>query len=568
MKNTRKRRFPDNREIGVIRKNKGVRARVALVYPNVYSVGMANLGFQTVYRIFNETDGTACERAFQNNAESARRPAKTIESGRSIAEFDIIAFSISFETDYLNCLELLDRAGLRTLSRDRGADHPLVIAGGAACMINPEPVCEFMDVILIGDGEVLIPGFMECFFAASAMTGRVGRLSKIARHVQGAYVPQLYRTVGKGYEKRPVNGDVPATVRRAVTSEIESAPAVSSILTPDTVFGNACLVEISRGCPYGCRFCAAGFIYRPPRYYSSDGLFGLLEEKTRFTDRIGLVGTAYTDLKDIAGVCSRLGQKGVKLTFSSLRADAVTPELVQSMAQSGVKTAVYAPEAGSGRMRNVINKRIQTPDILNACQLLVSGGIPNLKLYFMVGLPSENEDDIYAIVDLCKEIKDVFLEASRIRKRIGTITVNVNPFVPKPFTPFQRCAMDTVPSLKSKIGIIQSGLKNTANVRVHAESPRRAQIQAVLSTGNASVGNLIKSVSANNGNWASPLKTFFSQTGEFHRRHKPAGEPLPWSLIDHGISNIFLEKEYEKALSARISPPCPMTDDCRRCGVC
>ncbi len=550
----------------MIRKNKGVHTRVALVYPNTYPVGMANLGFQTAYRIFNEAEGTACERAFQNSGDAG--PPKSVESGRSIAEFDIIAFSISFETDYLNCFEILKQAGLCIHSRERGPGHPLIIAGGAACMINPEPVSRFMDCIFIGEGEILIPRFLECFSDTSAMSGRIGRLIKIAQRVRGAYVPELYRTIEGASEKRPIHNDIPDKIQRAIEFDIESAPAVSTIIAPDTAFGNTCLVEVSRGCPHGCRFCAAGFVYRPPRFHSVDGLMKSIRTKADYTDRIGLVGTAYSDLNDIVELCSRINRKGLSLTFSSLRADAVKPELVESMARSGVKTATYAPEAGSERMRNVINKGLQRTDILNACETLVSGGVPNLKLYFMIGLPTESQEDVHAVVELCKDIKTVFLAASRPMKRMGTITVGVNPFVPKPFTPFQRCAMDSVSSLKQKIGIIQSGLKNTPNIKVHAGTPRHSYVQAVLSNGNASAGDLIESVSAVKGNWAAALKTFFNKTDEFVYMQKRAGEPLPWDFIDQGLDDAFLQKEYEKALSAKTSRPCSMADDCRRCGVC
>jgi len=266
------------------------------------------------------------------------------------------------------------------------------------------------------------------------------------------------------------------------------------------------------------------------------------------TNRIGLVGAAVTDLPDLAPLCSSASETNLRLSFSSLRADRLSPEIIAVLKKSRVKTATIAPDAGSSRMRRVIKKGISEENILSAAGRLVEAGIPNLKLYFMVGLPTETQDDIEAIVDMVKQVKQVFLAASRIRKRIGTITVSINPFVPKPFTPFQWAAMDGEKELKKKIQYIKKGLKAQANVRVFAETPRRAYPQALLSRGDERVGEVLLQLHKNRGNWAKTLKETNLDTDFYVAREIEADRTLPWCFIDHGFSITLLAKEYHRAI--------------------
>ncbi|MDQ1330787.1 MAG: hypothetical protein QG578_1052, partial [Thermodesulfobacteriota bacterium] len=349
--------------------------------------------------------------------------------------------------------------------------------------------------------------------------------------------------------------------------DISTHQTCSSIISRHTAFDRTFLIEVSRGCPHGCRFCSAGYIYRPPRFRTVSCLEKCIEQGAGMTDKIGFVGAAVSDLPGITELCGIAQKRGSKISFSSLRADATSAELVSALKKSGVKTATIAPDGGSQRIRDVINKGITEEQILASTETIVESGIPNIKLYFMTGLPTETMDDIEEIVILCRKIKKRFLASSRIQKRIGQITVSINPFVPKPFTPFQWVPMESLISLKKKITHIKEGLRKEANMRTDSEPPKRSYLQALISRGDRRVSDILSLANTNRGNWAKTLKSSPLDPAFYIHRERLFDELLPWDFIDHGIKKSFLIKEYQKSLLGKKSLACQM-NSCGKCGVC
>ncbi len=555
-------------EIGAIHKSWGGRVRIALVYPNRYHVGMSNLGFQSVYRLLNEYDHVVCERAFLPEPSHRQPPViKTVESGKRLLDTDIIAFSLSFENDYPHILSILDNIGLPLRADQRGDRHPLLIAGGVASFLNPEPIAAFFDCFFIGEAEAVIPRFLDVFVPGNK---RHTVLKKIAAEVPGAYIPAFYdvdyNRDGTIAAFKPLEA-VASGVKRVYLKDLADTATCSAILTPDTAFDQTHLIEVARGCPHGCRFCAAGFVYRPPRFRPISSLTEDIDQASAKTDRIGLVGAAVSDLPGLSDLCGRYQDKNLRISFSSLRADGLSPEMLVVLKHSQVKTATIAPDAGSERMRNVINKGITEDAILAAADALVANGIPNLKLYFMIGLPTETGDDVEAIIRLGKKIKHRFLKASQSQKRIGDITISLNCFVPKPFTPFQWVAMAETAILKKKIKKIKTELSKVANLRVHADIPRWAYIQGLFSRGDRRVADILSLAHSYKGNWARTLKDVSINPDFYVLRERDLNERLPWDFIDQGIKKSYLRQEYQRAMSARSSPACRV-ETCNICGVC
>src|SRR4051794_10643262 len=433
-----------SREIGFIRKPHGGRLRVALAFPNTYFVGMSNLGFQTVYRLFNELEHVVCERVFLPGRQelagqlASGKPLRTLESDTPVRDFDVLAFSVSFEWDYTNVVSMLRLAGVPARAEARTIHDPLVVIGGAVTFVNPEPLALFADVIAAGEGEVLVPSLMQSIDEAGDRDDLLRRLAA----ERGFYIPSFYtvRYAGDGtiagFEPLAGTG-APAVVKKAAVKTTERLdPPATSIFTPDTEFGSRFLIEVVRGCANLCRFCWAGYNYLPVRAFPADRILELAREAKPYAGRAGLVSIALCDHPEIERILSGLMALGYSISPASLRLDDLTPTIVRLLRQSGERLITIAPETGSDRLRRVINKTVTNDEILAAAETIFAAGMESLKLYFMIGLPTETDEDLVAIRDLTLQLHDVMLRHARGRGRIGSIVGSVNPLVPKPGTAY------------------------------------------------------------------------------------------------------------------------------------
>jgi len=526
---------------------------ICLVYPNRYGTGMGNLGFQTVYRLLADRVDMQCERAFlpdRDDLEEYRRsesPLLSLESQRPLADFDIIAFSTSFEPDYLNIPVILTLARIPLYSAERTQSNPLIIAGGAAFFINPEPVAAFMDAICIGEGEVIIPGLVAALLSPRQDETRHSLLLALA-NVPGIYVPSLYHPV---YSQGRVDGyqvedGAPYPVARAAACLEQHPPSASQILSEHTEFGDMFLIEVSRGCPRGCRFCSSGFIYGTFRQQPYEHLTALVDAGLAHRSKIGLVGAAVSDYADIGRLCRYIVDQGAKVSVSSLRIDRIDPVMLDALLASGHRTISLAPEGGSQRLRDVIRKNLTEDQILDACDMLVSRDILNLKLYVIIGLPTETDADLNELVRLVSAIRERVIQRARANKRLGEITLSVNPFIPKPFTPFQWCGMEPLPSLERKVKFLESSLRHLSNVRLKVESLRESYLQALLSRGDRRLAPLIVSMSEG-FNLKKAAKACAIDTDWYVQRTIGEDEFLPWNVIGTA-ETAMLRREYERAL--------------------
>lgn len=540
-------------EEGVAPKRRGGKLTVCLVYPNRYAVAMSNLGFQTVHALLNAEPDILCERAFLPDADDLREYRRSstrllsLESQEPLPSFDIIAFSVSFESDYLNIPLIFELAGIPALAAERTVSHPLVVGGGAALFLNPEPVADFLDLVCVGEGEAILPALLDRI-RAEGIADRAPFLAGIAA-LPGIYVPSLYETEfdGPRLVSRRAAGGAPEQVARRWMAEPDERATVSEILTPGTEFSDMYLVEVSRGCGRGCRFCAAGFIYHPYRQRSLGAVKAAVAEGLTHRRRIGLVGAAVSDFREIGELCRHILAQGGTVSVSSLRIDRLDEGMIEVLKASGHKTVALAPEGGSQRMRDLINKNLTEEQILAACDLLIGHDILNLKLYFIIGLPAETREDLEEMALLAAKIRERVIAAAKKNKRLGEIILSVNPFVPKPFTPFQWCGMEEVPSLEKKLKYLQQAVGKLSNVRLIAESPRDAWLQALLSRGDRRLSGFLLRA-AELGNWKRAAREFDPDADLMVHRTIPLDEMLPWDVIASADGE-RLKREYRRAFS-------------------
>jgi radical SAM superfamily enzyme YgiQ (UPF0313 family) len=538
---------------------------VALAFPNTYHVGMSNLGLQTVYRLFNADDRVVCERVFLPPKQDVaamlarRTPLATIESGTPVRDFDVFAFSVSFEWDYTNVVSLLRLAGLEPRAGRRDARDPLVVIGGAVTFVNPEPLAPFADVIAAGEAELLVPALVDAF----SQTGSHDRGRLLARlaAARGFYVPSFYEPVYDGPGRvaaiQPRAGsDAPAVVRKAaVRAADELDPPATSIFTPDTEFGSRLLIEVVRGCANLCRFCWAGYNYLPVRPFPTNRILDIAEAARPFASRVGLVSIALCDHPEIELILSRLVGMGYGISPASLRLDDLTPAIVSLLRESGERSITIAPETGSDRLRRVINKTVTNDQILGKTDLIFRAGMQNLKLYYMIGLPSETDEDLVAIRDLTVALRARMLEASRSSGTIGRVVASVNPLVPKPGTTYQWLPMTRARVIEQKTDRLRALVAGVENVYFNIKSERHSYYQGLLSLGDRRVADVIERAEQNGGDWRGAVAETGLDADAYLYRDRTADAFLPWQIIDGGLKTSFLREELEKSRRAEWTLP-------------
>lgn len=545
--------------------------KVAIVYPNTYFVGMSNLGLHIIYEEINLHPSSVCERIFLPEKkeldvyDKTKTPLMSVETQRPMHQFDVVAFDVTFEMDYFHIPLMLRYGRVPVMSEDRTGFDPIVIAGGPCATFNPEPFADFIDAFIIGEGEGIVTAVLERIRKGREHgESRDETISALAQ-IDGVYVPVLY-TPQYDDNKRFVGYDIadgaPKIIRRHFEPLTSGGETV--IATNFTEFGAMYIIEVARGCGRHCRFCMAGYCFRVPRVRPLDILKEGVDRAEKLGKKVGLMGAAISDYPEVDELVTYIRSKDMRYSCASLRADSLTQAVVDGLAESGQKTITIAPETGSERLRRVINKGISEENLRTAAQLSAKSGIQHMRLYIMIGLPTETDEDIDAIIGLAERTQAHMAEVGCK----GRLTLSINPFIPKPFTPFQWMAMDHQKSVEKKLQYIKKSLQKNRRIEVLVESPKEAYIQGVLARGDRRLGKVLAACALDRGSksFKSEMKKAGLDMDDCNYRERKFEDYLPWSHLDMGLRNGYLEQEWQRAVDEAYTPPC--MEGCKRCGVC
>ena len=545
--------------------------KVAIVYPNTYFVGMSNLGLHIIYEEINLRNDSVCERIFLPEKkeleayDKTKTPLMSVETQRPMHQFDVVAFDVTFEMDYFHIPLMLRHGRVPIMGKDRTEFDPIVIAGGPCATFNPEPFADFIDAFIIGEGEGIVSRVLDII--------RDGKMEGLDRHailrqlanLSGVYVPSLYVPIYsddgefKGYH---IAEGAPKTIKRHF--EMLTSGGETVVATNYTEFGAMYIIEVARGCGRHCRFCMAGYCFRVPRVRPLEILKEGVDRAEKLGKKVGLMGAAISDYPEVDELVTYIRSKDMRYSCASLRADSLTQAVVDGLADSGQKTITIAPETGSERLRRVINKGISEEHLQNAATLSAKSGIQHMRLYIMIGLPTETDEDIEAIVGLAERTQAHMAEVGCK----GRLTLSINPFIPKPFTPFQWMAMDNQKTVEKKLQYIKKALQKNRRIEVLVESPKEAYIQGILARGDRRLGAVLAACAADRGSksFKAEMKAAGLDMDEMNYRERSFDEFLPWSHLDMGMDDGYLEMEWKRSVDEAYTPPC--VQGCKRCGVC
>jgi radical SAM family uncharacterized protein/radical SAM-linked protein len=559
-------------EVHSIRKDLAeVKLKFCLAFPDVYEVGMSHLGIQILYHILNTRKEVACERAFapwvdmENVLRKRQIPLSSLESSIPLNQFDIVGFSLQYELCFTNVLNMLTLSNIPLFSTDRDSRFPIIVAGGPLTF-NPAPIADFFDALVIGDGEEVVLEICKIALQSKEAGAKKEDFLKSLSQLEGVYVPSVQREGQK--------------IRKRVVADINQTPFPTCPIVPYMkVVHDRLNIEIARGCKRGCRFCEAGFIHRPYRERSPESIHEILDASLKQTgyEELSLLSLSAGDYSSIEPLLSdlmdQLESKKVAVSFPSLRIESVVGHLAEEVKRVRKTGFTVAPEAGTERLRSVINKELDERVFFQGLSDLFSKGWKNIKLYFMMGLPTEKEEDLRGIFELTKKITSL-AERQKIHPNIN---VSVSTFVPKPHTPFQWEAQIPLEEMKEKLHLVRDGVKKN-RLGFKWQDPHLSFLEGIFSTGGRNLSRVLLEayrLGCRFDGWSDQFRyplweEAFQKAGlkmDAHTRKKKFEDVLPWSLIETGIDARFLWEEYRRGLEEKTSPPC-VADNCHRCGIC